>query len=852
MRKINLFNKIFMAGFFCFVFGVSLVQAQDFYSQNNGQMQNNTNSQANSFNRTNFTGQSYSNSFTQPQQQYQSAEQYQPTAKSQSASKYQPVVKNQSMDQSQSTSPYQQESQMQQQSSLIQKSLVEQIFSYDSDLGLKQVGYDIFSTAASQGFGKYDGNYKLNIGEKVNVYFWGDSVDMLSMAGSSMLSPIVNTQVDTKGNVFVPGVGVVKAEGRSVSDVEREIQSMASQKFANAKTRITVADGTEFPVFIYGYVNKPGRVTIGTNSSVIEALAAAGGVKRNGTLRNITYKSASGGSQKVDLYGIIFNGKDNGLRLQPNDVIYVNRLGSVVALKNGVETPGIYEVNPSESVSQLINYAGGLLPSTDKSLVNVKAYKNGQRVSTDVNYDALKKTKLANGDILEFHNLYGVAENVVSLEGNVKHPGIFEYKKGMKLSDVLKNRNELLDETFVHQAVINRVASVDGKHITSIPVSLDEFFNGGNNPLLQPKDKITVFNSTNGEFIQVYGCINKPKRVPFNENLTLKDLMTDLQFIKSADSEENVHNVSMISNNKVLIPAYDIAVEITNDNTNTEQTLYLYDVLIQNDGIDLTINPGDKIFFRPLREDEIVKKIKVSGFVNRPGVYSFVDGKKLSDMLQIAGGLAKEADLRGIVYRRMNLTQKGNEMVTMKNANDAKLLSGMMANDQHAKEDTTKQRGALLDEIQNDKSKVFTSKAVGRISLNIKTNDIRKIDNADNIEVQDGDEIYVPKFSNHIMVMGEVYNEASFLYKKDSKASYYINLVGGYTPNARKTKVYRVDVTGKAHRVHVLVANKVEPGDTIIVPMKIAGNDWITPLAGTLQSIASLLTSVFVVMNINK
>lgn len=809
MKKIKLLNKVFLAGFLSIACSFSLVQAQGLYSQNN------------------------SSGISQSQQ---------------NMSGIQNSLDQSNVDAAQTQNQYQKVQQSSQQDTSSQNSPVEQIFSYDSDLSLKQVGYDFFSNSVAQGFGKYDGNYKLNIGEKINVYFWGDSVDMLSMAGSSMLSPLVNSQVDTKGNLFVPGVGMVRAEGRSISDVEREVQSMASQKFTNAKVRITVADGTEFPVFVYGYVNKPGKVTISTNSSVIEALAAAGGVKKNGTLRNIAYKSSSGTSQKVDLYGVIFKGKDTGLRLQPNDTIYVNKLGSVVALKNGVEIPGIYEVNPSESISELINYAGGLLPSTDKSVVNLKAYRDGQRVSSDVNYEALKKTKLANGDILEFNSLYGVAENVVSLQGNVKHPRTFEYRKGMKLADVLKNKNELLNETFVHQAVITRVSSVDGKHLTSIPVSLEEFFNGGVNPLLQPQDKITVFQSTSGDFIDVYGCINKPKRVPYNEKLTLKDVMTDMEFIKSSNSEQNVRNVNTISSNNTLIPAYDVAVEITNGQT--EKTLYLYDVLIQNDGIDIVINPGDKIFFRPLREDEVVKKVKVSGFVNRPGVYSFVDGKKLSDMLYNAGGLARDADLRGIVYKRSNLIQKGNEMMTVKNANDVKLLAGMMANDQHAKDETIKSRQATLDEIQ-DENKSLTSKAVGRISLNIKTNDIRKIDNNDNIEVQDGDEIYIPKFSNHIMVMGEVYNEASFLYKKEAKASYYINLVGGYTPNARKTKVYRIDVTGKAHRVHMLVANKVEPGDTIIVPRKIAGNDWITPLAGTLQSLASVLVSVFVVTKIH-
>lgn len=878
MKKINMLKKVLLTILLFVCTGFCMVMAQDNQQNYNrqtsfGASQNATQQYTTSQYNTQqpyFSGQNSQQQDIQqqyPQQQYSQQQYPQQQYLQQSYSKQQnisqsPYALKQQNSQQQinppkqtytSQKPYNKQQTFdkltdQQTNEQVQsESFVEKDFSTDSNTELKQIGYDFFYNAPSQGFGKHDGNYKLNIGEKVNVYFWGDSVDMLSLSGSPMLLPLTKTQVDTKGNVFVPGVGVINAEGRSISEVEREIQSMASQKFTNAKVRITIADSTEFPVFVYGFVNKPGRVTISTNSSIIEALAAAGGVKKTGSLRNVTCKSASGISQKVDLYNIIFNGKDSGLRLQPNDVIYVNKLGSVVALKNGVEVPGIYEVTSSDSVSAVINYAGGLLPSTDKSTVNVKAYKNGQRVSSDVHFDSFNQAKLVNGDILEFRGLFGLAENVVTLEGNVKHPGIFEYRKGMKLSDVLKNKNELMDETFIHQAVITRVVSANGNRVVTIPVSLEEFFHGGNNPVLHQKDIITVFKSTTGNFVDVYGCINNPKRVPYNENLTLKDIMAGLQFVVSSntDSGSNTHNVNVISSNNDIIPAYDVAVEITNEQM--ERTIYLYDILVQNDGItEVTINPGDKVFFRPLRDDEIVKTVKVSGFVNRPGVYKFIEGKKLSDMINVAGGLSKNANLIGIVYKRSILAKKEKDEMQTKNLKDVKLLQGQMASDTNATKEDTDARKQSVDEILNDNNNLMNKNA-GRIALNIKCNDIRKISPSEDIEIQDGDEIYIPKFSNHVMVIGEVYNETSFIYKKDEKASYYIRLVGGYTPNAARTKIYKVGANGRACKIHLLASNKIEPGDTIIIPRKLRGNDWITPLASSLQAIAGLLTSVFIV-----
>ena len=66
---------------------------------------------------------------------------------------------------------------------------------------LKQVGYDIFNSTTSTGgntTGKYDSNYKLSIGESVNIYLYGDSVDVMAISGASLLSPVIKTEVDSK------------------------------------------------------------------------------------------------------------------------------------------------------------------------------------------------------------------------------------------------------------------------------------------------------------------------------------------------------------------------------------------------------------------------------------------------------------------------------------------------------------------------------------------------------------------------------------------------------------------------------------------------------------------------------
>ena len=762
------------------------------------------------------------------------------------------------------------------------QSPIEKIFSSDintmqagsSDVNtviLKQIGYDFFQNVSTSGMGKYDGTYKLNIGEKVKVYLWGDSVDVLSLNGSSLISPVADAQVDSQGNLFVPGIGETKADGYSVADVEKSLQTMASRKFSNIKVRISVSDQSDFAVFVYGYVNKPGKVAVGHNSSIIEALAAAGGVNKSGSLRSITYTSSSGQKQKVDLYETIFRGKDSNIRLRPNDRIFVGNIGAVIAIKNGVKIPGIYELSPSENIWNIISYAGGLLPSTDKNVLNIRTYNSqtGERISKDINKNAFASTKLSNGDIVEFRTLYGKAENFITLEGNVKQPAIFEYKEGMKLSDILKDKNDLQEETFIYQAVIKRIDG-DGQQVKVIPVSLEDFFNGGNNPSLEPRDVITVYKSTNTNFIEVYGCIDRPKQIPYTDTLTLKDVLADIQFIVSANSDANIKDVNnneelpaeepaadsentkmaiAASTSSVLLPSSNVAVEITDKDRNTK-TYYLYDIFIQTDQTkSIKINPYDKIMFRPLRENEIIKTVKVSGFVNKPGVYRFVEGKKLADMIEQAGGLDDEADLRGIVFTRASLANKSRKMVEEKNMKDIKLIQGQMASNLRPTQDDTEARMQMMKDIEEDNQNI-SSQLFGRIALDIKNNDLSKIKKDQNIEIQDGDEIFIPKESNHVTVIGEVYNETSFLYKDGKKAGYYIKMGGGYTPNARRTKIYKIGVNGRAKRTHLLTSNSIEPGDTIVIPRKIRGNDWVDMVTKSLQTIVGMLSSVFILTKI--
>ncbi len=730
---------------------------------------------------------------------------------------------------------------------------------------LRQVGYDLFGTTTSTNAttGKFDNNYKLNIGEKVTAYLQGDSVDVMAISGASLLNPMTTTSVDSKGNLFIQGIGMVQAEGKTIGEVETSINKLANSKYKSLKIHLNVATGQEFAVFVFGQVNRPGKVLVGNNSTIFDALNMAGGVKKTGTLRNITYSTSNNKPKNVDLYKTIFMGEDDGIIVRPNDKIFVNKIGNVVAIKNGVIEPGIYETKDKEDIQKIVKYAGGFSPTTQISEVTLIGFDKdaNQKTAKNIAWNKAKNVELNNGDSLEFRELYNEVENIVTIQGNIKHPATYAYTKGMRLSDILKSEDELLEETFLNQAVIRRVSGKNNT-VETIPVFLKDFFDGVTDPILQPRDVISIYKNTNSEFVDIYGCINQPKHLSYIDGLTLDDVMTDIRFMETNVKNETpeVQSVSYkkkpnndvvltagTTNDNKLIPAEKVAVEITNKDGNTT-LYYLYDIMINSDRIkEIPIQPNDKIFFRTLRDNEAIKYVKISGFVERPGVYTSIEGKHLADLIEMAGGLTDKADLRGIVYKRANLQGRQLSIARKNNDRDIRLLEGRIAGAWKATEADQKSKMEMISMMKNE-DRDLAKRYSGQIALNIKSNDLKKIRNVDNIEVQDGDDIYIPRMNNQVSVMGEVYNEQSFTYRRGGNVRSYIKEVGGYTPNANKYRIYKVGVNGRAEKVGRLA--HVEPGDVIVVPRKIAGNDWITPLCETLRGIAALVTSAFVVTKI--
>jgi polysaccharide export outer membrane protein len=87
-----------------------------------------------------------------------------------------------------------------------------------------------------------------------------------------------------------------------------------------------------------------------------------------------------------------------------------------------------------------------------------------------------------------------------------------------------------------------------------------------------------------------------------------------------------------------------------------------------------------------------------------------------------------------------------------------------------------------------------------------------------NIELRDGDTIFVPR-SESAYVFGQVKSPGAYAIQKDTSVLQALSLAGGVTDNGamNRIKVVRI-VAGEKREVRVKLSDIVRPGDTIIVP----------------------------------
>jgi protein involved in polysaccharide export with SLBB domain len=239
-------------------------------------------------------------------------------------------------------------------------------------------------------------------------------------------------------------------------------------------------------------------------------------------------------------------------------------------------------------------------------------------------------------------------------------------------------------------------------------------------------------------------------------------------------------------------------------------------------GQDLELKPLDKVVIRS--EFKSTESVTLTGEVMRPGAYAIEKGERLSSVIRRAGGYTAEAYLPGAVLTRERVkVEEQKRLDEFIRAQEAALLTQTAATAEGSASLSAggaKDEGALQSQAlaqRREMLRVLASQVVlGRVVAHLDDPD-KMAGTAEDILLENGDTLTVPKKPSSVLVVGAVRNPTSILHKEGENAEYYINRAGGLSKQADKKEVYLVRADGSAVTSFTKLRT-LEPGDTIVAP----------------------------------
>ena len=629
--------------------------------------------------------------------------------------------------------------------------------------------------------------YILGPGDEVLVHAWG-SVDIDYRA-----------TVDRNGVINIPTIGSVTLAGVKAGDADAVIKSSVAKLYRDVAVSVTFGRLRAITVYVVGQANKPGSYTVSGFSTLVTALLVSGGPSATGSMRNVQVKRNGKVVGSLDMYAFLAKGdKSNDVKLQDGDTIYIPPAFGHVALMGKVNVPAVYELkSANETLSSMLEVAGGLPVIADPRRAFLERIEPGKSQPRSVEDFALNKVGLAktlkNGDVLTVASITPEFSNAVSLRGNVGQQLRVPFNAGMRIRDLIPNR-----EVLITRASIER-QNYEGKEGRAY-----EGKEGRGRKVEVDGDTSAVF----GENARV--GLNDTDSISARIGNLIDDVNWDYAVIERIDRE--TLNVSLIPFN------LGKAME---DPANSDNVL---------------LQPGDSVtvFSQNDIQVPIAKRkvfARVEGEVNVPGVYQMSPGETLQSLIAKAGGTTTNAYLFGTEFYReqvrkeqqANLEKAVRRLESQMRSENAKAA----ANDSGGQDPAA--IAAKLKAAQEASAqaiaKMHELKATGRISFGLAAND-ENFDTLPVLKLENGDHLVVPSRPDFVHVFGAVNQESSMIWRKGGSVGKYL-ADAGPTSEADLENVFVLRANGtvlsSTGRGWFSSVNSAElmPGDSIVVPEKL-------------------------------
>ncbi|SOD02908.1 protein involved in polysaccharide export, contains SLBB domain of the beta-grasp fold [bacterium JGI 053] len=691
--------------------------------------------------------------------------------------------------------------------------------------GLPIFGQDIFRVGTSQfqavANGPVDPDYRLGPGDQLVAVLTGD------------VQLSYNLDVSREGTIVIPDVGQVEVAGLTLREVEDRLYERLGRVYSGvgrgegASTQFGLSLGRlrSNQIFMIGEVTRPGAYQVSSVATVFNALYQARGPNDNGSFRRIEVRRGGRTIRVVDVYEYLLRGDSrDDIRLEQGDVIFVPLAGLQVGIQGSVRRAAIFELKEGEGMRDLLSFAGGLQAEASLARVQIdrvlppeQRRPGVERALVDVDVRALlaggAAPRLYDRDIVSVFAVTAERRNRVTVMGEVRRPGIYEWQPGQTLWGVIERAEGLGEDAYTARAHVYRYNPADGSR-SLLRIPLYAATPGVRQDIqLSDRDSVVVFSRAalrNSQAVSIAGFVKHPGNYVLAEGMTARDLVLAAGgFVTGAD--ESVAELARlpdpsrrgnVTSQVSYIPLGDRAVGAQSARPAVDDSGSSAGRAGERGAGEWVPGPGevrlqdgDVLFVRKSPGYEGHRFVAIGGEVAIPGDYALGSRQeRLVDVIRRAGGTTPEAYLPGLRVSR----------------------------------------GGKLVGTDYERA-------------------LRRPNSRYNILLEPLDSITVPTYDPTVLVTGAVNFSSRVLYDPRLTLFDYVSRSGGFAPAADRGRVSVQYPDGERYTVQrrLLISSvpRVRPGSTVFVPTRPEGEktNWgeiITRAVGLFSTAATLWIAI--------
>lgn len=630
---------------------------------------------------------------------------------------------------------------------------------------------------------------------------------LIDITGDNEVS--YKSKVSPDGTIKVQYVGLISVAGLNIEQATSKIKSSLSSTYPAIKSgrtsvSITLGNIKSITITVVGEAVKPGSYTVSSLSSLFNVLSSAGGPNKNGTYRNIQVIRNNKVIYAVDIYDFLLNGIQKGnIRLQDQDVVNIPVYQKRIALSGKVKRPAYFEIRDTESLADALRFAGGFSNDAYSAQIKVLQNTNRERKIIDVPESDFKTYQPKNGDKFIVEKILDRFANRVEIEGAVFRPGQYELDDQLTLKNLIQKADGIKEDAFLNRGYISRLNADNSLALVSF--DLGKILAGTDPDIkLQREDRVSIKSifELREEFrVTIQGEVRQPGTFTYADGMNLESLIQMAGGFRESATPNRIEISRRIKNSDAMSVSAQTAEVFT---VKVDPDLKLQDQ-------DFTLKPFDIVSIRSSESYHTQRQIKIEGEVLYPGIYTITKkDERISDIIKRAGGLSPLAYVEGASLRRNGKGDLRMDSLETRREEREKLL-----NLQRLKQSGARDTTSLDKDLE-----ILRSDLVGI--------DLKKIMNKplsrNDLIVENGDVIRVPKELQTVRVTGEVLKPNSIVYTKGKSFTGYISGSGGFSYNAYKKGAFIVYSNGSvaANRKFLFFNNfpQVKPGSEIFVPKR--------------------------------